>query len=143
MLASLIVAAPRSSAAAVGASGQALAASLEAWVKARESRRLERRVLRFRSVVTSGVLGAVTAMVATLGPLVGTLGFQGGPPVDPVPLLVGAASMAAISSAMLGIFMSGKGFVTNVAVTLGVFAAVAAFASPLANVPSVVMWGVK
>lgn len=144
MLASLMVAAPRSSASLVGRSGEGLAEILERWVKARESRLLELRVLRFRSIVTSGVLGAVTAMVATLGPLVGSLGFTGGaPPSNPAALLWGAAGMAAISSAMLGLFMSGKGFAVNVGITLGAFALVAAVASPLAALPAVSPWGVK
>ena len=143
MLASLVVAAPRSSAYLVGRSGDALAENLERWVKAREGRALEQRVLRFRSVVTSGVLGAVTAMVATLGPLVGSLGFAGGAaPPDPAALLAGAAGMSAISSAMLGLFMSGRGFAVNVAVTVGGFALVAAVASPLAAFPGAVPWGV-
>ena len=143
MLASLIVAAPRSSAALVGEKGEELASTLEQWVKARDSRRLEQKVLKFRSVLTSGVLGAVTAMLASIGPLVGSLNLGGAPPVDPSAFLAGAAAMAAISSAMLGLFMSGKGFLLIVAVTVGVFAAVSAIASPLANVPAATMWGVK
>ena len=144
MLASLVVAAPRSSAALVGRSGEELAGTLERWVKARESRRLEQKVLRFRSVVTSGVLGAVTAMVASLGPLVGSLNFQGSArPVDPITLLVGAAVMAAVSSAVLGLFMSASGILFNVGVTLAVFAVVGAVALPLASLPAAAVWGVK
>jgi hypothetical protein len=144
MLASLIIAAPRSSASMVGRSGEELAGTLERWIRARENRRLEQKVLRFRSLVTSGVLGAVTAMVASLGPLLGSLNFDGtaqGP--DPVTLLAGAAAMAAIASALLGLFMSGRGFLLNVAVTLLVFVAVGALATPLTSVPSVAAWGVK
>lgn len=144
MLASLVVSAPRSSTSVVGVKGEELGATLERWVKARESRRLEQKVLRFRSVVTSGVLGAVTAMVATLGPLVGSLDFQApAPPADAPTLLAGAAVMAAMSSAVLGLYMSGRGFLLNVVVTLGVFALVSAVASPLASLPAVAMWGVK
>lgn len=144
MLASLVVAAPRSSAALVGEKGEELAATLERWVKARDNRRLEQKALKFRSVVTSGVLGAVTAMLASLGPLVGSLNLGGGaPPGDPSAFLAGAAVMAAIGSAMLGLFVSGKGFLLNVAVTMGAFAVVSAFAFPLANVSVATMWGVK
>jgi len=144
LLASLIVASPRSSAQLVGRSGETLAGTLERWVKVREGRRLEQRVLRFRSLVTSGVLGAVTSMVASLGPLIGRLNFTGSSvPADPTTLLVGAAVMAALGSAVLGLFMSGKGFVANLAVTLGVFAIVSSVASPLAAVPTVALWGVK
>jgi hypothetical protein len=144
ILASLIVAAPESSAPMVGKGGEELAGTLERWVKARENRKLERKVMRFRGVVTSAVLGAVTSMIAALGPLVGSLNFTGGAPsVDPLTLLAGAGAMAAISSAMLGLYMSGRGFLVNVAVTLGVFIIVGAVATPLATLPSAVMWGIK
>ena len=141
MLSSLIVASPRSSAPLVGRKGVALAATLERWVEAREGRRLEDKVMRFRSLITSGVLGAVTAMFASLGPLVGSLNFGGASPaVDPTTLLVGGATMAAMGSAVLGYYMSGKGFPLNVAVTLGVFAAVGAAASPLVSLTPAVLW---
>lgn len=143
LLASLIVAAPKSSAPLVGTSGGAIAHTLEGWAKARENRALEQKVLRFRSLVTSAVLGAVTAMLASLGPMVGTLGFGAGPGVDPGALIYGAAAMTAISSGMLGVYMSGKGFYVNVAASLAVFGIVCAVASPLASVPSVGLWGVK
>ena len=144
ILAALIVDMPRSSASLVGRSGGALAGTLEKWVKAKDNRRLERRVMRFRSTVTSGVLGAVTAMGASLGPLVGSLGFAAdGAPPDPTVLLAGAAAMAAISSAMLGRYLAGRGLLVNVAVTLLVFALVGAVASPLASVPVTALWGVK
>jgi hypothetical protein len=143
MLASLIVAAPRSSAPLVGKSGGAIASTVERWVKAKESRALEQRVLRFRSLVTSGVLGAVTAMVASLGPLIGNLSFGGVGSPGSGALVFGAAAMAAISSGMLGAFMGGRGFYLYVVVALGAFIAVSAAALPLASVPSVSLWGVK
>ncbi len=143
MLASLIVSTPRSSATLVGRSGEELADTLERWVKLKENRRMEQKVMRFRSVVTSGVLGAVTAMVASLGPLVGSLNFAAPVAQSASGLLPAAAGMTAISSAMLGLFMSGRGMFVNVGVALAVFAAVSTVASPLASVPSVTLWGVK
>ncbi len=144
MLASLIISAPRSSTSLVGRSGEALAITLERWVKARESGKLENKALRFRSLVTSGVMGAVTAMVASLGPIVGNLNFEGSaPPVNAGALISVAAAMTAISSGMLGYFMSGKGFVVNIAASLAVFAVVIAVSSPLTAVQSVGLWGVK
>lgn len=141
LLASLIVASPASSTLLLGKKGEALAGTLERWVKARENRKLEQKVMRFRSVVTSGVLGAVTAMVSSLGPLVGSLNFGGtAPAVDPAALLVGGAAMAAIASGVLGLYMSGKGFPLNVAVTLGVFALVGAGASPLGSPTPAALW---
>lgn len=142
MLASLIVAAPGSSAPLVGKSGGAVAHTLERWVKAKEGRALEQRVMRFRSLVTSAVLGAVTAMVATLGPLVGSIGF-GGPGAGAGALVYGAAAMTAVSSGMLGVFMSGKRFYFNAALSMAAFAIVWAVASPLASSASAGLWGVK
>jgi hypothetical protein len=143
MLASLVAAAPGSSAPAVGRRGSAVARTLERWVKAKEARALEQKVMRFRSLVTSGVLGAVTGMVATLGPMVGSLGFGGGQGPGGGALVYGAAAMTAVSSGLLGAFMSGRGLYVNVALSLATFGLVCAVASPLATVTSVSLWGVK
>ncbi len=144
MLASLIVTAPRSSTALVGASGEALAGTLERWVKARENTRLENRVFRFRSLLTSGVLGAVTAMIASLGPVVANLNFENAPAAGGGgSILYAAAGFAAMAAGMLGLLMSGRGFYVNVAVALGVFALVSALASPVASVQPISLWGVK
>ena len=143
MLASLIVSTPRSSAALVGDSGKALADTLERWVKLRENRKLEQKVLRFRSLITSAVLGAVTAILATLGPVVGSLSFTAASGAKTGSLLPAAAAMVTVSSAMLGLYMSGRRFPVNVAVSLAVFAIVSGVASPLSTLPSVAFWGVK
>ena len=144
MLASLIVSAQRSSSAMIGRSGGILAGTLEKWVKTKESGKLQQKALRFRSLVTCGVLGAVTAMVASLGPLVGNLDFTGtAPPAVSTTLLYSAAGLTGISSGMLGLFMSGRSFYINVVVALGVFALVSTLASPLANISTVSLWGVK
>lgn len=144
MAAALIVSAPRSSAPRVGRSGKPLVSTLEGWIRSRESRELEQRVLRFRGLVASGVLGAVTSMLASLGPLVGNLDFGASAhPVNPVPLLCAAAAMAGIGSGMLGMYMSGRGLVMNVALTLAVFAIVAAASSPLGSVSPTGLWGIK
>lgn len=143
MLASLVVAAPKSSAHLVGRSGSEVAHTLERWVKAKEARALELKVMRFRSFVTSGVLGAVTGMVATLGPLIGSLGVGTGQGAGGGALIYGAAAMTAISSGMLGVFMSGRGFYVNVAASLAAFGLVCAVASPLAGVAPANLWGVK
>ena len=144
MLASLMVTAPRSSSALVGRNGGAIAGTLERWAKARESSRMEQKVLRFRGLVSSAVLGAVTAMIATLGPLVGNLDLTGVlPSAGSGSLLYAAGSFVAISSGMLGFFMSGRGFYVNVLVSMIVFAIVSSLASPLTSVPLASLWGVK
>ena len=143
ILASLIMAAPRSSATKVGQSGSLMASTLERWVKVKESLRLEQRVYRVRGLMTSGVLGAVAAMVATLGPLVANIGLSSQPAVDPRSLLYAGAAMVSLSSAMLGYFMSGRRFPLNVGVSMATFAIAAVVASPLTGVSSQLLWGVK
>jgi len=144
MLASLIVSAPGSSSAMIGRSGGILADTLERWVKAKESGKLQQRALKFRGLVTCGVMGAVTAMIASLGPLVGSLDIIGtSAQTSSGILLYSAAGLTCMSSCMLGLFLSGRGFYLNVIVALGVFALVSTLASPLANVSTVTLWGVK
>ena len=142
-LATLVLYAPRSSSALVSRSGATLAGTLERWVEAKESAQLQRKAIRFRGFVTSAVLGAVSAMIASLGPIVGSLNFETPVPVNSGALLYCAACMTGLSSCMLGLFMSGRGFYVNVAVSLAVFAVVCTLASPLASVPPVALWGVK
>lgn len=142
MIASLVVTAPRSSVAVVGRDGGTLAATLERWVKARESRALEQKVLRFRSLLTAGVLGGVAGMIATLGPLVGGIGLQG-VALGAGRLMPCAAAMTAVSSGVLGAFMSGRRLYLSIGVSLAAFAVVGAFASPLASLTPSALWGVK
>ena len=97
----------------------------------------------FRGLVTSGILGAVTAMIAALGPLVGALGTFGGAPSDPSALAYCAAAMAAISSGMLGTFITGRGFYQYVLAALAAYGVVWAAASPLGSVSPAGLWGVK
>jgi hypothetical protein len=143
MLASLIVSTPRSSARLVGDSGKTLADTLEKWVKLRENRKLEQKVLRFRSLIISAVLGAVASMIATLGPVVGSLTFESPSGPRAGALIPAAAAMVAVSSMMLGLYMSGRRFPLNVIVSLAVFGVVSALASPLSSLPSLTFWGVK
>ena len=143
MLSSLIGSATKSSSAAVGRRGRAFATVLERWVRLRENVKLEMKVQAFRSLVTSGVLGAVTAMMASLGPLVANLNFESSTPPPSGNLLLAAGMMTAISSGMLGFYMSGRRFVINVAVAMLVFALVSTVVSPLVDIPSVTLWGIK
>jgi len=144
MLASLVVNGARGDARLVGRKGERLSLTLEGWIKAREGRRMEQKVLRFRGLVVSGVLGAVLGMVSSVGPLVGGLNFTTPlPPVDPAYIEAAAAAMACLSSGMLGIYMSGRGFLVNVAATLAVFALVTLAVSPLTSVTPQNLWGIK
>ena len=144
MLASIIVESSKGSAPLGGKRGEALSFTLERWVKTRENNRLEERVQRFRSLIASGVLGAVSGMIATLGPLLGSLGtgFLGIAPGQ-VDLLYCAAAMVVASSAMLGLFTAGRGFYINVFVSAAAFGLVNFLVAPLAALPAVPLWGVK
>ncbi|MDA4126260.1 MAG: hypothetical protein OK452_03515 [Thaumarchaeota archaeon] len=143
MLASLLVSASKSNTSLVGRNGEAVSHTLEGWLKLKENDKLEHRIIRFRSMLTSGVLGAVCATVATLGPLLGNLDFTTAARPDPGALLFFAAGMTTISSGMLGFFMSGSKFFANVALSLSVFVFVWSLASPIASIPMVPLLGVK
>ena len=144
MLSALVGSATKSSSTLVGKKGRTFAAVLERWAKMKENEKLEIRVQAFRALLTSGVLGAVTAMLASLGPLVASLNFvEGTPPVAAGSLLLAAGGMTAISSGMLGFFMSGRRFYINVLVALTMYAIVSSVASPLVSFSAPSPWGIK
>ena len=143
MLASLLISASKSNTSLVGRNGEAVSHTLEGWLKLKENSKLEHRIMRFRSMVTSAVLGAVCATVATLGPLLGNLDFTTQPRPDPGALLFFAAGMTIISSGMLGFFMSRSRFFANIALSLTVFGFVWSLASPIASIPMIPLLGVK
>ena len=143
MLASLVLSSKHSSAVATGKKGETLSNLAEKWVKARENQRLEARVRRMRSLLASGVAGAVCAMIATIGPLLGSLSDIANPgPTTAGSLLYPGAAMALISSGLLGIYTSGRGFYVNVLVTGAVYGFVSLAVAPLASFPSS-MWAIK
>lgn len=143
MLASLLISASKSNATLVGRNGEAMSHTLEGWLKLKENSKMEHKVMMFRSMVTSGVLGAVCATVATLGPLLGNLDFTTQTRPDPGALLYFAAGMTVISSGMLGYFMSGSRFFANIGLALSVFVLVWSLASPIASIPTIPLLGVK
>ncbi|MDV3277416.1 MAG: hypothetical protein LYZ69_02985 [Nitrososphaerales archaeon] len=144
MLASLIVNASRSSARVMGQKGEALATVLEGWLKAREARLLEGRVLQLRGYIMCAVLGAVMAIISAIGPVVSSINFlQAGSSTGGPTLTYTAAALVGISSSMLGVFLSGKRFYVDLAVAMTVFALALEAASPLAAVPVAPLWGIK
>lgn len=144
MLASLLANSTRGSTSLAGQRGEKLSLVLERWLKSREARRMETRVLRFRGLVMSAVLGAVMAIVSTLAPVLGSLSFGAPQPqVDPFALKYGALAMSAVSSAMLGFFVSGRGMAWNLLLSVAIFGLVSAATSPLSSLPAVSMWGIK
>lgn len=146
MLASIVVASAKSSSALAGRNGELLSYTIERWVKARENRRLEEKVLGFRGFIVSGVLGAVSGMVAALGPVLGALDFsraQAQAQADPGSLTYAAAAMVILSSVFLGLSMSRRKFYLNVFVAALAFLAVLYMVSPLVSLSAGLPWGIK
>jgi hypothetical protein len=142
ILASVIAGAAAGSVESAGRSGRGLSDIMEGWAKARDNVRMEEGVWRFRSLVASGVLGAVCAMIATVGPLVGSFSLAPQPgQVGAAGLPYLAAGMCAASSAMLGLFTSGKGLVITLAASMCAFAVVFVLAAPLGSfTPASLSW---
>jgi hypothetical protein len=144
MLASLVAASGKSSAPMAGKQGKELSHILERWIKWRENRKLEDRVFRFRGLIASAVLGAVTGMIAALGPALSSLqlltrgaGVGSGPGAVPL----AAATMSMVSAALLGQFTAGRGFYLNAMASAAAFAVVWEAVSPLAVTPQApVLW---
>jgi hypothetical protein len=144
MLAGLLSTSSSSSTEAIGGKGERLSTIMERWLKMKEARIMEQRVMQMRSHLMSAVLGAVVAMLASLGPLVSNLNLIAGSAPQSSGLLVwSTACMVAISSGMLGLFMSGKRFYFDVILSLTTFAFVCYAVAPLASVPVVNIWGIK
>jgi hypothetical protein len=143
MLASLVLSSRNSSVVATGKKGEALSNLAERWVKARENQKLEARVRRARSLLASAVAGAVSSMIATMGPLLGSLSNIANPAATSSgSLLLPGAVMALISSGLLGLYTSGRGFYLNVMVTGVVYGLVSLAVAPLASFPSSI-WAIK
>jgi hypothetical protein len=144
MLASLVTLASNSNVASVGKKGSELSTVLERWLKADDERAMEAKILRMRGLIMSAVLGAVMATVSALGPIVASTDFLGaGVAAQGPTLLYASAAMVAVSSSMLGLFLSGRRFYLNLAVGLGVFWVAFIASSPLAAIPVVSLWGIK
>lgn len=144
MLASLVTMASASNVAAIGRKGADLSNLLERWLKAAEEKAMEARVFQMRGLIMSAVLGALMATVSTMGPLVASANFLVGgaaPAASSLGFVSGA--MVAVSSSMLGFFLSGRRFYINLAIALGVFLAASFATSPLVAVPGMNPWGIK
>jgi len=144
MLAGLLANSPAASAQLIGRKGERLSIVLERWMKLNEARVMERRVMEMRSHMMSAVLGAVVAMLATLGPLVAGLNFFAPTTqLNGTALLLSSAAMVVVSTLSLGLFMSGRRFYVDILIAMAAFGLAVAVVSPLANVPTVNLWGIK
>jgi hypothetical protein len=144
MLASLVTMASGSNVAAIGKKGTELSNLLERWLKAGEERAMEARVFQMRGLIMSAVLGALMATVSTMGPLVASSNFLLGGAVSAAPsLTLVSGAMVAVSSSMLGIFLSGRRFYVNLALSVGVYLVASFATSPLGSVTGSNLWGIK
>ncbi len=145
MLAGLMAGSSSASARVLGRKGEDLSVIFEGRLKARETRRMEEKVMQTRGFIMSAVMGAVVALLASLGPLVGSLNFatQAPPQVNAAVLLWSGAAMTTMSSGMLGFFMSGRRFYADVLISLVVYALAVEAISPLSVVQVVGLWGIK
>ena len=144
MLASLISAASTGSARVLGKKGEALSTVLEGWLKAKESRLLERRVMQARGYIMCAVLGAVMGIITALGPLVGSLSIlQSGQPSTSPYLDYASGAMVTFSSSTLGIFLGGRRFYLDLAIAVGVFLLALSAAAPLTALPVAGPWAIK
>lgn len=143
-LASLVTAASSSSAEAVGRKGIDLSRLLEGWLKVGQERAMEAKVFQLRGLIMCAVLGALMATVSTMGPIVASSAFFSSAPVTaPVPLALVSCAMVAVSSTMLGLFLSGRGFYINLALSMGVFLVASFATAPLVSEVGLSSWGIK
>lgn len=142
-LTSLLINSAGASTRLVGVRGEDISVTVERWLKRSEARGAERRVMQMRGLIMSGVLGAVVSILASLGPLVGNAGFLWSGVATPSgSLLVPCGAMVAVSSAMLGLFLSGRRFYVNVLVALALYSAAAVAIGPLASVATLQPLGI-
>lgn len=134
MMASLVPEMAKSSPDSVGRGVGGFSETLERWVRAGESRRMEWKVQEFRGLLSCAVLGAVVAVVSSLGPIVGNLSFgSASAQVDGSGLRIAAVVMAGNGAVMLGLYLSGKRLVLNVIACLLAFSFVSFLVSPLVS----------
>ena len=143
LLASLVAGSESGDSELMGRRGEELSRVIEGWLEARAARQLEQRVLAFRGLLVSAVLGGLCAMVSTLAPLLGGLPGQGGAPPDIGALQAWAGTMAVASASMLGLFTSRRGAALDAVAAVVAFILVASSVGPLAALAPIGGWGVK
>ncbi len=143
MLASLVIWSSRGSVKLTGERGRSLSHVLERWVKLKENEKMEGRVMLYRGLIASAVLGAMTAMIASLAPLLGSFVFSQGSGASSVFLLPTAATLSALSSGMLGYYVGGRLFLAFIAASILAFGAAWSAIGPLVSVPTISLWAIK
>ena len=104
----------------------------ERWIRAKQSRLIDQRIMETRSLMVSGILGGVTAMVAAIAPVLSSFQLtlaQTSPAPSPSPYL--GLFFVTPGAFFLGLFFSPRRAALNLAVSLVAFTAVAFLFSPL------------
>ncbi len=143
MLASMVIWSSRGNVRLTGERGRDLSVVLERWMKVKENEKMERRVMAYRGLIASAVLGAMTAMIAGLAPLLGSFILTRETASSSGALVPAAAVLSALSSAMLGYYFGGRYFPAFVAVSMAAFAVASTAIGSLVSVPTVTLWGIK
>lgn len=108
-----------------------LSSLFEHWVWMKKQRVVEQRIMETRSILVSGILGGVTAMISALAPVLATFQLTlGAPPPPTSPVYLGILFVIPAAS-FLGFFFSpGRAYV-NVIVSVLAFSLVSYFFTPL------------
>ena len=103
----------------------------EHWVWMKQQRIVEQRIMETRSIMVSGILGGVTAMISALAPVLSS--FQLTLTAQPPPSSPSYFGLLFVlpAASFLGFFFSPSRAYVNVAVSVGAFVLVTYFFSPL------------
>jgi len=109
-----------------------LAVLFEHWVRAKQDRLVEQRIMETRSIMVSAILGGVTAMVASLAPVLTTFQLtltqpQTSPSYSPYLGLL----FVIPGAFFLGMFFSSRRALLNVAISGAAYMLVVYFFAPL------------
>jgi hypothetical protein len=108
-----------------------LTSLFEHWVWMKQQRAVDQKIMETRSLLVSAILGAVTAMISTLAPILASFQLTlGAPQTPPSPSYLGAIFVVP-AALFLGVFFSPRRAYLNLVVSMFAFATVAYFFSPL------------
>jgi hypothetical protein len=115
--------------------GEKISVLFGRWVRMNERRTMEQKVVAFRSLLVSGVLGGVCAIVSSLAPVLASFQVSLSPQPAPLWYLPFAGLLFAVpSSGLLGVFVSRRRAYLNVLVcTIAYLVALSLF-GPIAPV---------
>jgi hypothetical protein len=110
-----------------------LAVLFEHWVRAKQDRLVDQRIMETRSIMVSAILGGVTAMVAALAPVLSTFQLTLTQQLLAAPVYSQYLGMFFVvpGAFFLGMFFSSRRAVFNVAVSGAVYMLVVYFFAPL------------